>query len=411
MTDDPWAEFSPVDPWAEFAQRNPAQPSAGQIIKDWLPTTWPVRAAKSIFGAVTLPGDVYSGKADLNTPEDFARVQDLAMMASPVNPAARAGMPARQLAVPAPSAEELKATADKTYDAIRNMGVDYSAPAVSDMAGGVQRDLESKGILRELAPKTHAILDKLQDVPEDSVSPFTGLQAARRSFGFAGKDFTNPTEQLASGTAKEALDSFLGDPRNVAAGPGELAAGLLQEANSNYAAAKRSELLSGTLENAERRAEAVNSGKNIGNTIRARTASILEKPKQTSGFSPEELGALENVSRGSFLRNRVRDVGNLLGGGGGLGAVAAAGIGGAEAGFPGAVLAPAVGYGAKALDNYLTQRSLQSADELVRQRSPLADQLQASAPYVSYSPETRAAFLRLLGLSLEKPKQTSDENQ
>jgi hypothetical protein len=43
--------------------------------------TWPVRLLKSLYGAVTLPGDVYTGKADLNSNKDFGRVVDLAGLA------------------------------------------------------------------------------------------------------------------------------------------------------------------------------------------------------------------------------------------------------------------------------------------------------------------------------------------
>src|SRR5215471_13702381 len=120
---DPWAEFTPAqsqapaaDPWSEFTQAQPTQPqSVGQAIANWLPTTWPVRAAKAALSAATLPSDVYAGRADLNTPEDFARAQNLAMMASPVPTATRSAAAGTQMTALAPTAAELKSSAKDAY--------------------------------------------------------------------------------------------------------------------------------------------------------------------------------------------------------------------------------------------------------------------------------------------------------
>lgn len=50
------------------------KPSLGQA----LATTWPVRMAKDAWSAVTLPGDVYAGKVDLQSPEAIERATNLA---------------------------------------------------------------------------------------------------------------------------------------------------------------------------------------------------------------------------------------------------------------------------------------------------------------------------------------------
>lgn len=377
----------------------------------------------AIKRAVTLPRDVYEGKVDLNTDEATGRVLEAASIAAPVNPAIRAGDAAipgalravRRQEVEPPSADALRAAADAGYDDARALGVDYSSNAVRDLAGTIQAGLERDGVLAELAPTTFTILNKLQNPPADSVASLSGLEAARRSFGHAAKKFDNPTEQLAAQRAREGLDTFLegADPSSVVAGPAAEAARIMSEARGNYAAAARSDKLTGIEEAAELRAAAANSGQNVENATRQRIASLLLKPKERAGFSEAELAQLEKVVRGSGGANAARAIGNMLGGGGGLGAmvpVAAGGATGVATGSPalaaiGAAL-PVVGYGAKKVAARLTDRAFKEADEMTRMRSPLYERMQEEAPLVAVAPERRAAVVRALlaaqGIHLEE---------
>jgi hypothetical protein len=89
--------------------------------------TWPARLAKSIVSGLTLPGDVYAGRA---SPDDTARVMDLATIASPVNPAVRSGdfaIPglARRVAPEASPAAQVAQSAE-------NIGVDLPKAIASD---------------------------------------------------------------------------------------------------------------------------------------------------------------------------------------------------------------------------------------------------------------------------------------
>ena len=72
-----------ASPLAPAAPSKPEAKGVGEIVKEWLPTTWPARMAKDIYGAVTLPGDVVTGKADISTPEAQKRAFDLALTALP----------------------------------------------------------------------------------------------------------------------------------------------------------------------------------------------------------------------------------------------------------------------------------------------------------------------------------------
>lgn len=187
------------------------------------------------------------------------------------------------------------------------------------------------------------------------------------------------------------------------AGDAAAAARALADARGNYAAGKRSDKLTGLDEAAELRAAASHSGQNGDNAARQRIASLLLNPKQAAGYSSEELAALEEVVRGTASRNALRFVGNLAGGGGGLGAVVTGGVAGAAGGSIGGPLGavagaaiPAVGFGAKKVANALTSRAVDRADELVRMRSPLYEQMMSDASMSAVAPERRAAIVRAL---------------
>lgn len=426
---------TPAAPWEAYAQPNaPKTVFKGSVIPmsqddrgDWkldmsagLPGMVS-NLAKAAWSGATAPGDVYNGKLDPGSDAAIGRALDLASVASPVNPAITAGDRAipgvlkavTQEKVKPPTTDALYEAASGGYNKARDMGVDYSSDAVKNLAAGLRAGLEKDGILGELAPKTFSVLGKLENPPSGSVTPLGGLDAARKAFGLAGKDFANPTEQLAAKRVIEGLDGFVENPdaASVVAGPAAAAADTLKGARGNYAAASRSDRINGIEDAADLRAAAANSGHNADNSIRSRVASLLLSPKQAAGYSAPELAALRQVTEGDLTRNTARQIGNLLGGGGGLGAALTGTIGvggGLAAGGPagaavGASL-PVLGYGAKALGNALTRRALNSADEIVRSRSPLFQQMQQGAPMVVDSPEQRMAYVRAL-MGSQAPQQ------
>jgi hypothetical protein len=373
----------------------------------------------SLKRSFMLPGDVYAGKVDPMSEEGIGRALEFATTFASPSPAIRAGdraIPGTSLAmrrgkVEPPSAEALKEAARVGYDQVRDAGVDYSAKSVQTLARAAQSELEKDGILKELAPKSFSILDKLSNAPEGAVAPISGIEAARRAFGNAAKDFANPTEQLAAKRVMERLDQFVMDPdaSSVVAGAAGEAGSVLKAARGNYAAAKRSGSLTGVQEAAELRAAAANSGQNVGNSVRSRIASLLLKPKEAAGFTEAEIGQLNKVARGSRTANTTRVIGNLLGGGGGLGAgfTAAAGAGaGAMTGSPAATVAgaalPLAGAASKQISNILTERALAVADKMTRSRSPLYAKMQDEAPMEVISPEMRAALVKALLLQKQQ---------
>jgi hypothetical protein len=409
----------------------PAAPQAGPRERGAiLPVSWDKGGGNAAFDsdagligaikrAVTLPGDVYTGKVNPLDPAIRERTLDLAATISPAAAPLRAGehlIPGalkafRKQEIEAPTADALKQAASQGYDAVRGMGVDYSSQAAKSLSEGIQRNLESDGVLAELSPKTFAILKKLQDPPEGSVASLDGLIAARRSLQNAAGDFTNKTEQMAATRAIKELDRFIeaAAPESVVAGPAAAAGQAVKDARGNTAAAKRSERVTGVEEQAQLRAEASNSGQNVGNAVRQRFASLLSKPKEARGYTEKELEMMRSISRGTPLSNFTRNAGNVLGGGGGLGAAVTGGMGAAAAaaatGNPfmaglGATLPPAMGYGLKKASTALTKRQVDALDDAIRQRSPLYRQMERDAPMEALSPEMKLQLMRSLFLTV-----------
>lgn len=367
--------------------------------------------------AVGLPGEVYRGEIDPLSDEGIGRAVEFAATATPVNPALRVGervIPGvvrnmEREAVPTPTVDELKAASRAGYNAVRDSGVEFTSPSVTRMAGQTRVALENDGFLPNLAPKTFDILGRLETAPDASIMSIAGLDAARKSLKNARLDFANAPERAAARQVIEAIDGFIQNPpaASVLAGSPAEASATLRAARGNHAAAKRSETLTGVRDSAELRAAAANSGQNLDNATRQRLASLVLSPKASAGFSASEREAIEAIARGSAGTNAARYLGNLLGGGGGLGmaitGVAGSATGAAAGGVPGAalgaLLGPAVGAIAKNVAARGTRKGLLDLDVSTRGRSPLLQDRIAAAPIRGEIDPATDLLARLLGLS------------
>jgi hypothetical protein len=367
-------------------------------------------AAHGIMSGLTLPGDVATGKAVLPShegrvpgtvpfghPESAGeRVADLAGIMSPINPAVRAGDRAITGAVratpavpPAPSSDWLKLAADAGYGRARNLGVEIKPEAIRTMATDLGQSLEKDGINGVLAPKTFS----------GSTATISNFETMRRAFGHAAGDTANPTERLAASRAIEHLDDYLADipAKDVRAGDAAAASKLLEEARGNYAAAKRSEDVGARLTRAERQAARSGSGSNVDNAIRQKISAILDVPSRTRGFSADELAQMETVVRGTGPANVARKIGKL-GFSDGLSLMLHAG-----AVYPTSGMSIPIGIAGTAsrkIAEALTARQAMKLDEMIRARSPLAEQAAASEPMSATVMPSRTAIARALMLGL-----------
>jgi len=391
--------------------------------------------------AVTLPGDVLNNPGmmiDADTGrtsgEVIKRSADLAAVASPMNPAVRAtgnilpgvgdvtGKGLEKVVAP-PSRDALKATGSRQFDEGREIGETfrYRPDVVSAFGSRISEVLRRKGFNESNAPQTVAgIADKFGDGSRPL--SYDDLLAAKNYFQNIRTDFSKPQDRAASEMALDLLYRLIesgderlvmgnpaasatysntGAPITAAAAAAKRVAELNQSARGNYAAYKRSDRITGKLDKADRQASAANSGVNIDNAIRQRANDILNSEKLMQGYTPEEIAALRSVVDGNATRNTLRFVGNLFGGGGGLGMGVTAFGTGSWAGDP--VLGALIGGGtilsgraSKAGANVLARKAMQGTDEMTRMRSPLYDDLVKQAPLTPINRQNEAAVLRAL---------------
>jgi len=357
---------------------------------------------------------------------------EAAPLALGINPAVRSGGRAiegmaqamQRSRPPVPSAADLVEAGGAQLKRAKGMGVEYDPQAVSQLLGSIKQRLIREGFREKQTPATFDILSEIPPASaagERVVTDLGDLHSTRMALGNAAKNFQNPQEQGTAARAIEILDEFIKAPpaASVVAGPATAAGEEFAQGIGNYAAGMRSARLDGFDEDsfvgvakaADLRAAAANSGRNLDNAIRTRIASLLLNPKTRAGYSPEELKAIEAISTGNFGRNRVRDVGKYLGGGGGLGGIVAGATAGGAAGSFGArpgmgaligAAAPTVGVGANTVANALTRRALGSAGELVRRRSPLYEEMQAAAPMEAAPTAGHEAALKAILFALQE---------
>lgn len=384
-----------------------------------LEDTWPARLAKSIYSAVTLPGDVAQGNVSMTgedghtNPEVINRSAELASVASPMSPAARSGIgwagALKTEKAPAPTPGALAARSTELYDKARNLGVELPASNISGYADRVANELFDKhGITPEQATNTYKTLDRLRDAPPDATVTVPNLDALRENLGGTAGNF-NPNasrDQFAAVLAKRRLADHLASltDRDAIRGPASTLASITKEANGNYTALKTDETIGDALYKAELETHGTHSGKNFDNKTRQAFVKILTNDKLGAGLRDNERAAAEALVKGSKTADWARTVGNVLGGGGGMGrlhAIISGGTAGAAVAGPagaviGAIGAPTAGHFLKRFAESSTQNKVDALREMVRGRSPLGESMpQTMAGKVSPS---KAALARALML-------------
>lgn len=281
-----------------------------------------------------------------------------------------------------PSSSELKDSARGLYrsDAVREF--ELAPKAVSDAAAGIRAKLDAEGFDEIIGTKAHAILKRLESAPAGSTVTGLNLHSIQKTLGKAAGSI-DPQEKAAASMALREFNEFLerGLPAgSVLKGSADDFTQTMRRANADYAAAKQSENIDSKIIQAETRAAAANSGMNVANTIRQRMADVKLNPKQNRGMHPDDIAAAGQIAEGTTGGNLVRKLGNIAGGGGGLGTLAAgaAGMGAAGAysgdshsSFMGLAL-PAFGFAMRGVGNRMTLNQAQKLSEAIRSRAPLA---------------------------------------
>lgn len=352
----------------------------------------PVGMARSVIGHLMSQGEHWVGT--IIAPERAAKDDPQKMYETAkgdVDTAMSAAAPAKVAAVVpkviAPTISELKTAASGKagapggYEGTELSSLEVKPTAISDYASKTKVALDAAGLDENLAPITHKMLTRLETVPPNATVTGNNIKSVRQLLGNAAGE--PGKEGLAAKRALNALDEHIPqiEAKDVISGDPKAAGAALDEANANYSAAKHAETIDNKTIRAELRAAASNSGHNVANTVRQRFADILnpERPDLQRGFKPEELAMMDQIVRGTKTQNALREAGNYLGGGGGMGRLHVSALGaaiGAVVGPAGAAIgaaAPtALGAILKKAGNRSTIKSAEALSEAIRSRAPLA---------------------------------------
>jgi hypothetical protein len=387
--------------------------------------TWPVRLAKGAYHAVedaaTLPGDVYSGKQKLDDLSLTGRALNFAILGSP---AAGAGtkIPVAPGGIKAPTEDALFAAGGKGYDFARGSKVALRGEMMSPWSRMIQSKLNRKGFFdtNNNAPTTFAVLRQLESGSKDNfitagdyINLRQALQKQAQSGGQESGAATYALKQLDELFDKAPQAAF------VAGTPAEISGvrAAIKDARENFAAGFRSREVTGREHAADLRSAAANSGKNYDNSLRQRLAGIPLSKKASSGYTDEEIAAIEGVVEGSVGRNFTRDLSNKMGGGGGLAAsvYAIPGIMTSLAtGHPATAALglgiPAAGAALKGAENLLTKRDVRRLDNMIRSRSAAGRQIEQAASAKPKQPALPASSQAAYRLFMDYLAQNPNES-
>jgi hypothetical protein len=334
------------------------------------------------------------------------------------------GIPGSRVPLPAgiPERAALGRAADAGFDMQAPAGpfgfnnVALDAGVMPRIAQNVRSDMMNARITDPAAhADAHDALQRMATaVQAPGATTLVDLHNARKAFGEAAKQGGENAPVAA--IAQRHIDNYLGNipagdvlsntggvtpamygANRIIAGPNpadvdraQAGGRNLLRAIGNKAAELRSERLAGEygqLDTAASKAQTKNSGLNFGNNMRQVVVNDLMRT-EGHGLNANEIAAVRRLTDGTRAMNLARNVGNKLGGGGGIGwthvsalgaAAAGGGAGAYEGGTPGAVigsglggaLLPFIGSFARGRHNAMVLREAQRLDAILRARSPL----------------------------------------
>lgn len=281
---------------------------------------------------------------------------------------ARAAAP-RAPTVTTPTIQELKAASEAAYKSPEVLSLEIKPSAYTTYSSRTQQALNQEGFDDIVAPKTFQLLQRIEKAQPGSIVTGQNINSLRKTLGkLAGS--SDPTERAAASFAIDHLDDFIPNiaRSDILNGDAAAAAAKLEEARGSWSAAKQSEKLDKKIVKAEMQADTSNSGMNLENRIRTQMGRVAIDEKEARGLTPGEVTQARQIAEGTPFQNALRAAGNVLGGGGGLGAVVT--------GIPSAGIAPAIGFGLKLLSNRLTLNQAERLSAAVRARAPLASSVE-----------------------------------
>jgi hypothetical protein len=318
----------------------------------------------------------------------------------------RGGM---QSSARAPSLAEQERATDMAYNTYRALPARYTPASFAQAGQDAGVALRREGHFN--APTTEggspvpfrAVEHML--APPTAVNPVTGASThisprdvdvvRKMTTGKRIKDLDEWQKEGAQ-TVRNRIDDWVLNPPPGSVVPGTEAAaaqagGIYKTARDLHGGTMRTEMVDDLITNAQRQAQSTHSGLNERNQLQIGVRQNLktkagESAFSKAGFNPAEIAEFERFSRGQGkVSSMLGYLDKYLGGGGGLGAMVAGGVGGQYLGGDGSGLAQglgtsAAGLGLRMLGNRRAANDINQLRDMVARRNPLYAQRAATAP-------------------------------
>ena len=207
-----------------------------------------------------------------------------------------------------PSLPDLEDAKNAAYRAVDNAGETFAPEQVKTLAQGIGDDLNASGIDPVLNPMPYRFQQVIQS---KAAAPLTlrELDKIDSKIGRKLLTSTDGEDRYLGGVMRDNISEFM----DANGGSGTVAAA--REANKKFRNLER--VLQQT-ERAQRRASSTGSGGNEDNAIRQNIRQILDNPRTSKFYGPEDRAAMEKVVAGTAGQNLARRIGKLSPENGGL---------------------------------------------------------------------------------------------
>lgn len=328
----------------------------GQIINDDL----------SLLGSAIEKGADYVGEVS-GDPTDTVGATGVktALLALPMLLGLRSGRGGKKQDV-APTIDELKTRAAKSYDLADNSGVAISRNSFESFVDRVMDKAAKEGIDPKLTPDSMAILERLMDKSGNNFT-LKGLEIERKAMIGAGNALNKADQRMASIIRRE-MDDYVENlgPNDMFGNTDTTAISALKDARSNWSKARKSEKIARVFDKADVATKANYTVAGYETALRQGFKNLYERISQgrERGFSADEIEAIRKVVTGGPIQNFLREIGKFTPKGavsGAASAYIAQSLGG-----PLAVAIPTAAWASRGASASKTIKNAKAVDELIR---------------------------------------------
>lgn len=332
--------------------------------------TFPERSARGLLGVVknlVESSKVAPAGSHEATKAMVGPAAEAALAFSPMGPESRLARTAvRGARAEIPTQEELATVTKGPGQGYKGgvMDVPLKDHVLPDIQRNITDALHDQHYRDYLAPQTFRAIKELEAI-EGRTPTVADIEGVRQILGRV-----SPQERGAAGVARNKINEYLSEIQPHDTVSGEKVGATLDRIRGNYAALKRSELVTEAAEKGHRAAQSSGMGANLDNALRQQIKRIRNNPKLVRGFSKEEVEQMDKIIKGGKLTNVAR-LFSRFGPEHPLTGWGMAGIEGLKHGAMLPLVTLGGGHLAQKIAEGSTQKHLRALDESVRARSPL----------------------------------------